>query len=53
MIVYGVQEMMKATTLITDIFKAFLTCDCDCGGDSDSDSDFDGDGDGVHYRPPW
>ena len=55
MIVYGVQETMKATTWITDIFKAFITCDCDCdcGGDSDSDSDFDSDGDGVHYRPPW
>ena len=47
MIVYGVQETMKATTWITDIFKAFITCDCDydCGGDSDSDGD--------QYRPPW
>ena len=36
---------MKATTWITDIFKAFITCDCDCDGDSDSDGD--------QYRPPW
>ena len=49
MIVYGVQETMKATTWITDIFKAFITCDCDYAGDSDSDSDSDGD----QYRPPW
>ena len=40
---------MKATTWITDIFKAFITCDCDCDGDCDGDSDSDGD----QYRPPW
>ena len=51
MIVYGVQETMKATTWITDIFKAFITCDCDCDCGRDSDSDSDGDGD--QYRPPW
>ena len=38
---------MKATTWMTDIFKAFITCDCDCDYDGDSDSD------GDQYRPPW
>ena len=51
MIVQGVQDTMKATTWMTDIFKAFITCDCDCDCDGDCDGDSDSDGD--QYRPSW